>query len=73
MSRIAPGKFYQESIEVVKQLNRRAIMLTGRNTLPENLPDNILAIDYAPYSQIFPSASVIVHQGGIGTTAIRIK
>lgn len=70
---IAPGKFYQESIEVVKQLNCRAIMLTGRNTLPENLPNNILALDYAPYSQVFPSASVIVHQGGIGTTAQALR
>lgn len=70
---IAPGKFYQESIEVVKQLGCRAILLTGRNVLKENLPDNILAIDYVPYSQIFPGANVIVHQGGIGTTAQALR
>ncbi len=29
----------------------------------------IVAFDYAPYSQIFPRAAGIVHQGGVGTTA----
>ncbi|WP_051038991.1 glycosyltransferase [Chamaesiphon minutus] len=28
-----------------------------------------MAIDYAPYSQLFARAAAIVHQGGIGTTA----
>lgn len=41
----------------------------GGNTLPENLPKDIIATNYAPYSKIFPHACVIVHQGGIGTTA----
>ena len=25
--------------------------------------------EYAPYSKLFPRASVVVHQGGVGTTA----
>lgn len=70
---MAPGRFYQESIEAVKLLNCRAVLLIGKNIPPENLPDNILAVDYAPYSQIFPRASVIVHQGGIGTTAQALR
>ncbi|BAZ37628.1 putative glycosyl transferase, family 28 [Calothrix sp. NIES-4101] len=52
-----------------QQLNRRAVLLMGNNSLPENLPADIVAINYAPYSQIFPRACAIVHQGGIGTTA----
>jgi hypothetical protein len=32
------------------------------------LPE-LIAIDYAPYSQLFARAAAIVHQGGIGTTA----
>lgn len=70
---MAPGRFYQESIEAVKLLNCRAVLLIGKNIPPDNLPDNILAVDYAPYSQIFKSASVIVHQGGIGTTAQALR
>src|ERR1019366_7653591 len=29
----------------------------------------IVAFDYAPYSELFPRAAAIVHQGGVGTTA----
>jgi rhamnosyltransferase subunit B len=64
-----PGKFYQESIQAAQQLNRRAVLLIGKNQLPEDLPAGIIACDYAPYSEIFPRACAIVHQGGIGTTA----
>ena len=28
-----------------------------------------MAFDYAPYSELFPRAAAIVHQGGVGTTA----
>jgi rhamnosyltransferase subunit B len=66
---MAPGRFFEESIAAAKQLNRRAVLLIGKNPPLENLPDGIVAFDYAPYSQIFPQASAIVHQGGIGTTA----
>ncbi len=68
-----PGKFYQESIQAAKQLNRRAVLLIGKNAPPENLSTDILAVSYAPYSQIFPYACAIVHQGGIGTTAQALR
>ncbi len=70
---MAPGRFYEESIEAVKCLNRRAVLLMGKNIPPDNLPKNIIAVSYAPYSQIFSRACAIVHQGGIGTTAQALK
>ncbi len=70
---MVPGTFYQESILAAKQLNRRAILLIGDNPPPAGLNDEIIAIDYLPYSQIFPHASAIVHQGGIGTTAQALR
>ena len=70
---MAPGNFYQESIEATKQLNCRAVLLIGKNTPPENLPEDILAVSYAPYSQVFPHACAIVHQGGIGTTTQALR
>src|SRR5690606_34260805 len=33
------------------------------------LPETVFAIDYAPYSEVFPFAEVVVHQAGVGTTA----
>jgi rhamnosyltransferase subunit B len=70
---VDPGSFYQESIQAARQLNRRAVLLIGKNTPPANLSEDILAVDYAPYSQIFPHASAIVHQGGIGTTTQALR
>jgi rhamnosyltransferase subunit B len=34
---------------------------------------NVIAVPYAPYAQIFPRASAIVHQGGIGTTGQALR
>jgi rhamnosyltransferase subunit B len=70
---LTPGNFYQESIAAATQLKRRAILLIGGNTPPVNLPADIIAVDYLPYSQIFPCACAIVHQGGIGTTAQALR
>jgi len=70
---MAPGNFYQESIQAAKQLNRRAVLLIGKNAPPANLSEDILAVNYAPYSQTFPHACAIVHQGGIGTTTQALR
>lgn len=70
---MAPGNFFQESIQAAKLLNRRAVLLIGKNTPPENLSEGMIAVGYTPYSQIFPGACAIVHQGGIGTTAQALR
>ncbi len=63
-----PGNFYTESLAVVEKLGCRAVFLVGDRPLA-NLPSGAIAVDYAPYSELFPRAKVIVYQGGIGTTA----
>lgn len=70
---MSPGRFFQTSIEAAQQLNRRAVLLIGKNLPPENLPPDIVAVNYAPFSQVFPHACAIVHQGGIGTTAQALR
>ncbi|HEY9300130.1 MAG TPA: glycosyltransferase, partial [Phormidium sp.] len=70
---MTPGNFYQESIQAAKLLNRRAVLLIGKNAPPENLSESMIAVSYTPYSQIFPRACAIVHQGGIGTTAQALR
>ena len=69
----APGKFYEESLEAAHMLNRRAVFLMGQNALFENLPSSMIALDYAPFQDIFPHASAVVHQGGIGTCAQALR
>lgn len=70
----APGNFYEVSAEAARRLGRRAL-LVGTDAVPgvPSLgagapPLGIVAASYAPYSEIFGSAAVLVHQGGSGTT-----
>ncbi len=65
------GRFYETSAAVAQQLKHRAVLLIGSDpgNRPRALPDSILAVEYVPHAALFPRARVIVHQGGIGTTA----
>jgi UDP:flavonoid glycosyltransferase YjiC (YdhE family) len=65
------GPFYEQSVAAARRLGRRAVLLVGKDprNRPASLPDGIVAFAYAPYSELFPRAAAIVHQGGIGTTA----
>ncbi|HEY0319563.1 MAG TPA: glycosyltransferase [Pyrinomonadaceae bacterium] len=67
--------FYRVSIEAAQKLGRRALLLIGdkRNLPQTKLPDGVAAFDYAPHSLVMPRASVIVHQGGIGTTGQALR
>jgi len=69
---LAAGPFYTISAKAAKRLGRRAVLLIGtdpRNRLTEDLPDSICVAEYAPYSALFPRVAIVVHQGGVGTTA----
>ncbi len=75
--------FFEESGRAAQILNRRAVLLYGVFNEPPKLAESgewkieskekkqpsIVAFDYAPYSQIFPRAACVIHQGGVGTTA----
>lgn len=66
--------FYQAAAEAAQILGRRAILLTGRNAaVPQNLPESILAVNYAPLHSILPHACAVVHAGGIGTCAEALR
>ncbi len=64
-----PGGFYRESADAARRLGRRAVLLVGPD--PEDLPEpasDLAVAAYAPFSELFPLAAAVVHQGGIGTT-----
>ena len=70
------GDFYEQSALAAEQLNERAVLLVGadpRNLPAHHVPDSICIAEYAPYSQLFPRASLVVHQGGVGTTAQALR
>lgn len=67
--------FYAVSIAAAQALGRRALLLVGENVeaMRAGLPDTIGVFDYAPHRTVMPRAGVIVHQGGIGTTAQALR
>jgi UDP:flavonoid glycosyltransferase YjiC (YdhE family) len=69
---LAAGKFYEVSAKAAMKLGVRAVLLIGRdprNRLKQEVPETICVAEYAPYSGLFPRAALVVHQGGVGTTA----
>jgi UDP:flavonoid glycosyltransferase YjiC (YdhE family) len=68
---MVPGSFYEESAEAARLLDRRAVLLIGKDSpgVRGSLPPGVESFDYAPFSRLFPRAAAIVHQGGAGTTA----
>jgi rhamnosyltransferase subunit B len=69
---LAAGNFYESSAKAAMQLGIRAVLLIGadpRNRPQTALPESICVAEYAPYSALFNRAALVVHQGGVGTTA----
>jgi len=69
------GPFFEQSIAAAKRLGRRAVLIVGKGPrfLPASLPDGVIACRYAPYSEVFPRAAVVVHAGGIGTSGLAMR
>jgi sterol 3beta-glucosyltransferase len=57
-------------LEALRHSGQRGVMQAGwAGIAGQELPDNVLKIDYAPYEWLFPRMSAVVHHGGSGTTA----
>lgn len=72
----AAGDFFSQSADAAHRLGQRSVLLVGRDPRNEPvgaLPPGTIAIPYAAHSALFPRASVVVHQGGIGTTAEALR
>lgn len=62
--------FFRTSAAIARKLKRRAVLVVGplsEGSIEEN--DDLLVIRWVPYNKLFPHASVIIHQAGIGTLA----
>lgn len=63
-------RFFAVASEVVKQLGCRAVFVTrDPNQVPANNSDDIMVVEYSPFSILLKHASVFVNHGGIGTIA----
>jgi len=63
----AAGDFFDVSAEAARKLDRRAVCIGAAPT--EGPSPDVVRVPAAAYSEVFPRAAVVVHQGGIGTLA----
>jgi UDP:flavonoid glycosyltransferase YjiC (YdhE family) len=66
---ITPGRFWEASIAAAQALGVRAVLLAGAlaPALQRGLPSSMLAVERAPHSRLFPRATAVAHQCGVGT------
>ena len=65
-----PRGYYEMAMEAIRPTNWRAVLLGAPDDfpIPTELAGRVVASRYAQYAALFPAASAIVHQGGVGTT-----
>ncbi|WP_420393913.1 glycosyltransferase [Acuticoccus sp.] len=68
----AAQRFFVHAARIARRLGARALMLVGREENGAGIPadPSIMVATAAPYERVFPRASLVVHQGGIGTIAL---
>ncbi len=65
---LAAEDFFEVSAEAARLAGKRAVLLHGLFGEAPFVADGDIAVcDYAPFSRLFPRASAVVNQGGIGT------
>jgi UDP:flavonoid glycosyltransferase YjiC (YdhE family) len=66
----AQENFFAAVVAAARMLGRPSILVTPhQDQLPPNLPPDVTYLDYAPFDRLFDRAALVVHHGGIGTTA----
>lgn len=64
------ARFFATSIAAVRQAGARALVIgAAPGILPDPLPPDVLALDYVPFSRVYPRCAAVIHHGGVGTTA----
>jgi UDP:flavonoid glycosyltransferase YjiC (YdhE family) len=68
------GPFFEQSAIAADRLGQRAVLiLDDPRNRPSSLPQGVVALDYAPFSALFPRALAIVHHGGVGTMSLAMR
>jgi rhamnosyltransferase subunit B len=69
-------RFMRESLKAIHSLKVRAIFVLDAERAQRwsnANADSVLIASYAPYAKLFPRGRLIVHHGGIGTTAQALR
>ncbi|HZU83174.1 MAG TPA: glycosyltransferase, partial [Polyangiaceae bacterium] len=64
---------YRGVAEACAELGRRAVLVGAPAEVAAGLGPDVRATASAPYAAVFPRASVVVHHGGVGSTAEALR
>ncbi|HEV2237203.1 MAG TPA: glycosyltransferase [Ktedonobacterales bacterium] len=77
---VAPGvtqaftEFYRTSLSAIQRVGARALVIgAAAGTFHDPLPDDALALPFAPFSQVYSHCTAVIHHGGIGTVAQALR
>lgn len=63
-------KFFRAAVEACQRIKKRGILLTPfSDQVPSPLPDEVRHFDYVPLTPLLTRCAMLVHHGGVGTTA----
>ncbi|PIG09513.1 glycosyltransferase [Comamonas sp. 26] len=64
------ARYFNTALKTLKRLGRRGLFVTPHAAqLPDSLPSSVMWQAHVPFASLLPRAAVVVHHGGIGTTA----
>lgn len=67
-------QFFRTSVAAIRRVGARALVIGAPpSTFSEQLPDDVLTIPFAPFSQVYPRCVAVIHHGGPGTTAQALR
>ncbi len=65
---------YRTGIEAIRRAGARTLLIGAPpGALPHPLPDDVYALAYAPFSQVYPRCAAVIHHGGMGTVAQSLR
>ncbi len=62
--------FFEAALDVSQRLGIRGLLVTSNDAdVPDELPQEVRHVSYAPFGELLPNASALVSHGGVGTAA----
>jgi len=66
--------YFSNALSALRALGRRGLFITTHpDQVPHPLPPEVLWQPHAPFDTLFPRLAMLVHHGGIGTTAEALR
>lgn len=68
------ARYFANALEALQALGRRGVFVTAfPEQLPRPLPPEVTHVAQAPFERLLPRVALLVHHGGIGTTAEALR